>query len=144
MLKVLIGLYDHGGQLLVNDIPSHLYKRGQLHHRTTACFQEYSKYVTSLRNNISLGRLAQDDESDAHILTALSRAEGESIVNKIGLDANLDPWSVGSDVENSSATELGTRMAENGFQALSLGQWQKISLARGFLTSDHADLVVFE
>ena len=129
---------------MVNDIPSHLYKQGQLHRHTTACFQEYSKYVTSLRNNVSLGRVLHNEEGDAQILNALARAEGQSIVDKVGLDANLDAWSVGSDVANSARTEVDDRMADNGFQALSLGQWQKISLARGFLTSQHADLVVFE
>lgn len=128
-------------------MPSQHFYDGQLHRRTTACFQEYSKHYLTLRDNIALGRTSADAAGDSLILDALSRAEGTSILDKVDLGSILDPYGVGSEalneeLQNDEATR--NEMMGTDLKSLSLGQWQKISLARGFLASHEADLVVFE
>jgi ABC-type multidrug transport system fused ATPase/permease subunit len=144
----LIGLYDHGGRLLVNDVPTQYFYDGQLHRRTTACFQEYSKHFLSLRDNVALGRTTSDKAGDSRIVEALSRAEGKSILDKLDLDTVLNPHGVGSEALSEELQqeqdEMNKRMMGSNVKSLSLGQWQKVSLARGFVASEQADLVVFE
>jgi ABC-type multidrug transport system fused ATPase/permease subunit len=147
LLKVLIGLYGHEGRLLINDIPSRFYMEGQLHQRTTACFQDYSKHLLSLRDNVNLGRISPGEDVDARVAKALTQAEGKSILETVSLDSTLNPFALASEVTSTEAQEQkqqDERFFGRDFKSLSLGQWQKVSLARGFLTSVQADLVVFE
>lgn len=101
----------------------------------------------SLRDNVALGRTTLDKAGDSRIVEALSRAEGKSILDKLDLDTVLNPYGVGSEALSEELQqeqdEMNKRMGSN-VKSLSLGQWQKVSLARGFVASEQADLVVFE
>lgn len=89
LVKVLMGLYDHTGELLVNGHPIKAYNPQQLHARATAAFQDFNKYNLTLRENIGIGYISQMSSEDA-IDGAITRGGAEAIKERFGLDALLD------------------------------------------------------
>lgn len=93
------------------------------------------------------GRITADVAGDSLILNALSRAEGKSILGKLGLASILYSYVIGSQVVNEEVQDAEAKhneMLGTDMKSLSSGRWQKISIVRGFLASDEADLVAFE
>ena len=77
-------------------------------------FQDYAKYLMTVRDNVTIGRV---DEREDH-------ERFEAAARRAGVLAALDGLPDGPD------TQLGTEWA--GGVELSVGQWQRIAIARGY------------
>lgn len=116
IVKLLARLYEPtAGQILIDDLPIEKYDLEDLRKHVGIIFQDFVEYEMSVRENIGFGNLPMMDD-EARIQDA---AEQSGIAPVI---AALD---------QQYATTLG-RMFEQGHQ-LSIGQWQKIALARAFM-----------
>ncbi len=89
LVKVLMGLYDHTGELVINGHPASAYSPAQLHARTTVCFQDHAKYSLTLRENVGIGSIPLID-SDIDIRRAIDKGGAEGILKRIGLEGRLD------------------------------------------------------
>lgn len=87
-------------------------------------FQDFTRYEHTAREAIGFGDLAQIDEQDAIALAA----------RQAGADTFLESLAKGYDTRLSTAFDGGTD--------LSVGQWQRIAIARAFLRD--APLVVMD
>lgn len=163
LVKALMGMHRHSGELLVNGIPLEDYIPSTLHARTSAIFQDFNKYQFSVRGNVAIGDIARLDDDEA-INRAIVRGGAEPVLEKAGsLDKRLYPW--GAPAEHNNDVNAGDvdeddeakekedektdekKEAENEDDdglSLSGGQWQRIALARAFMRADSADLVVFD
>lgn len=113
MLKLLLRLYDpQGGAVRINGIDIRDFELKELRHNISAIFQDYVQLQLTVRENVEFGDLKHRDDAK-RLAEALRNADAETIVS--GLPNGVD-------------TQLG-RMFDGG-QELSMGQWQRIALAR--------------
>lgn len=115
LVKLLCRLYDpEEGQLLINGIDYRSLSQTALREQISTVFQDFVKYHLTVKENIWLGDTGQDIDSDA-IHQAAAKANATHLVAK--LPGNYD-------------TILGRRFSTG--EELSLGEWQKIGVARAF------------
>ncbi|MEM7554526.1 MAG: ABC transporter ATP-binding protein [Cyanobacteria bacterium P01_A01_bin.84] len=125
LIKLLCRLYDpSSGRITIDGIDLHQFPVADLRREISVIFQDYAKYHFTARENIWLGnidislqydnpqRFAQSDR----VIEAACLSGADDVINKLpqGYD-----------------TILG-KMFEKG-EELSVGQWQKVALARAFL-----------
>jgi len=116
LVKLLCRLYDpQAGSLQMDGIGVKEFSVSDLRSRVGIIFQDYIRYHLSVRDNIRFGNISVPD-SDEKIKEAARRSGADAVIQKLprGYD-----------------TVLG-KMFEEG-EELSLGEWQKIALARAFL-----------
>ena len=89
LVKALMGLYDHSGSLLINGLESGSYLPESLHKRTSCLFQDFSKYSLTLRENVGIGDVRRLDEVEM-IERAIERGGAEKVLEKVGMDGNLN------------------------------------------------------
>ncbi|KAG8904991.1 hypothetical protein FRB99_000905 [Tulasnella sp. 403] len=197
LVKVLMGLYDYEGTLLINDRPASSYTRPSLHAHTTVCFQDYAKYDLTVKENVGTGNYLRID--DAKLMgDALKKGGADEIVSSFpkGVEEKLNSSRIPTGREETARSQAqgsvpppqpggagprpstetpgppppGTNtgslpepvkvpssfmsmrnmrrffneMDTHNSKGLSGGQWQRIALARAFMRSEQADLVVFE
>ncbi|WP_017663473.1 ABC transporter ATP-binding protein [Baaleninema simplex] len=116
LIKLLCRLYDpDGGRVTLDGIDLRDFTVKDLRQQISVIFQDYAKYHLTARENIWLGNVdcPADDE---RIVAAARRAGADEVIQSLprGYD-NI----------------LGKRF-ETG-EELSIGQWQKVSIARAFL-----------
>ena len=113
LAKLLLGLYvASAGQLTRRGVDTREATRSSIQAGTSAVFQNYQRYQMSLRDNVILAEtLAAGDEE--RLLRALR--EG-------GVPEQL--WQGPDGLDVMLSREFGTR-------DLSLGQWQRLAIARG-------------
>ena len=117
LLKLLARLYDiDRGLIAIDDIPLSAFDLSDLRRNIGVLFQDFARYALSAKDNIGFGDLANRDDS-AQMLRAAGDA-GASVV--------IESLAQGYD------TVLG-KMFTGGVD-LSGGQWQKIGLARAFMS----------
>ncbi|MEM8504333.1 MAG: ABC transporter ATP-binding protein [Cyanobacteria bacterium P01_D01_bin.1] len=117
LLKLLTRLYDiDRGLIAIDDIPLSAFKLGDLRRNIGVLFQDFARYALSAQDNIGFGDLPNKEDS-AKILQAANDAGADPVID--GLDKGYD-------------TVLG-KMFTGGVD-LSGGQWQKIGLARAFMS----------
>lgn len=115
LAKVLSGLYaPDGGRVLWGDQVVDDERRADLRDSVAVIFQDFVKYRLSARDNIALGR--HEHYAD---LERVERAAARS-----GADDAIEPLPAGYE------TQLGPEF--HGGTELSVGQWQRIALARAF------------
>lgn len=116
LVKLLLGLYrPTGGKILIDGVDLQTLSPAAWRARTAAVMQEFGRYAFSARDNIGVGRI--DHLGDlAAIEAAAARSGAASVIER--LPAGYE-------------TLLGKEF-ENGAE-LSLGQWQKLALARAYL-----------
>ncbi len=116
LVKLLARLYDPtGGRILLDGMDLREYSVEDLRNEIGVIFQDYMKYDMEAFENIGFGRIEKlDDEARIHISAAKSLAD-----------------SVISALPAGYRQMLGRRF-EGGVD-LSMGQWQKISLARAYM-----------
>ena len=125
MLKLLMRLYDpQQGAVLINGIDIRRFDVAELRRHVSTIFQDYVQFQFTARENILFGDIAHAEDA-RRMATALQQSEAENVVGQLrqGLD-----------------TPLG-RMFDGG-EELSMGQWQRIALARQ-LYSD-APILLFD
>lgn len=117
IIKLLTRLYEPtAGTILVDDIPIQEYDLETLRKRIGTIFQDFVQYEMNVVDNIGFGCL--EERSNRERIETAARASGAAPVVE-HLPQNYE-------------TILG-RMFEKGEQ-LSIGQWQKIALARAFIS----------
>ena len=95
-----------------------------LHDRVAVLFQDFARFMLTVRENIGLGRVERIEDIEA-IVGAAERS---------GADPFIREWDAGYD------TVLGPVFA--GGKDISIGQWQRIALARAFFRD--APLVILD
>lgn len=113
MLKLLLRLYDpQQGAVRINGIDIRRYELSALRRNVSAIFQDYMQLQLTVRENVEFGDLQHRGDA-LRMIEALRNADAEVIVE--GLPDGVD-------------TQLGRQF--DGGQELSMGQWQRIALAR--------------
>ncbi|HPO38700.1 MAG TPA: ABC transporter ATP-binding protein, partial [Kiritimatiellia bacterium] len=116
LVKLLCRLYDpDGGRILVDGTDLRAFDPQDWRRRIGALFQDFNHYQLTLRDNIRIG----------HPETPETSPEVERAACDAGLGPLIKSWPQGLD------TRLG-RWLHDGIEP-SIGQWQKIALARAFL-----------
>jgi len=125
IVKLLSRLYaPSSGQILIDDIPLEEFDLEDLRRNIGVIFQDFIRYEMPVRENIGFGRIDQMQDNQ-RLQDAAVESGAASFI--LGLPEGLD-------------TMLG-RHFEKGRQ-LSIGQWQKVALARAFMR--RAPIVVLD
>ncbi|MEM9087483.1 MAG: ABC transporter ATP-binding protein [Cyanobacteria bacterium P01_F01_bin.53] len=117
LLKLLTRLYDiDRGLIAMDDIPLSAFALNDLRRNIGVLFQDFARYALTAKDNIGFGDLS-NREDEEQVLQAAIDAGASSVIT--GLEEGYD-------------TVLG-KMFTGGVD-LSGGQWQKIGLARAFMS----------
>lgn len=117
LLKLLTRLYDvDSGKITIDGIPLTEIKLSELHTNIGVLNQDFARYQLTVQDNIGFGNLAQRENSQ-RIEQAAIDSGADRVVNNLG---------------KGYQTRLG-KMFKGGVD-LSGGQWQKIGMARAFIT----------
>jgi len=126
LIKLLAGLYTPtGGRVLIDGTPVRDWDQAVLRRRIGVIFQDFVRYQLTVGENIGAGDdRAFDDRS--RWATAAEQGLAAPVIEELpsGYDTRLGKW------------------FKDG-RELSLGQWQKIALARAFMRKD-ADILVLD
>ncbi|CAM4492395.1 ATP-binding cassette domain-containing protein [Paenibacillus xylanexedens] len=124
-LKLLLKLYDSPEKTIAFDnIPLEQIRTSSLHQAMVVVFQDFVKYMMTIRENVIISNSNRSEITDAQIIKAL----GKSRFPK------LDRFS------NHMDTDLGYLTEQSVF--LSGGEWQKLALSRVYIRD--AELLVFD
>jgi ATP-binding cassette, subfamily B, bacterial len=116
LVKLLCRLYDPtSGTASIDGINLKDFSTSDLRRQISVIFQDYAKYNLTALENIWLGNI-ELPQSVESILSAAQRSGADRVVNSL---------------PEGYETVLGT-LFDDG-EELSIGQWQKIALARAFL-----------
>jgi len=125
LIKLLCRLYDPtAGRITIDGIDIREFATDTLRREISVVFQDYVHYHMSARENIWLGRTEQPPD-EFKIIAAARQA---------GIDKSLQQLKDGYD------TLLSRSLADG--EELSIGQWQKLSLARSLYRD--AQLIVLD
>lgn len=116
LIKLLCRLYDPTeGSITIDGVDLRLFDIADLRQQISVIFQDYAKYHFSAQENIRLGNI-NIEQNDANIFAAAIQSGAHDVITKLpqGYD-----------------TILG-KLFDTG-EELSIGQWQKVALARAFL-----------
>jgi len=125
LIKLLCHLYDPTeGRITVDGIDIRQFASAKLRREISVIFQDYAHYQLTARENIWFG----DVHLPAHhedILAAAQQAGADRVINGLanGYDTLLGKWFEGG-------------------EELSIGEWQKVALARAFLRD--AQIIVLD
>jgi len=127
LVKLLARMYEpSSGTIAVDDVPLDRMTAGSWRGRVSGAFQDFYRFELPARHSIGVGDLARIDDARA-VLTAVDRAGAADVIAR--LPSGLD-------------TQLG--VAWPGGVEVSVGQWQKLALARGFMRDDPLLLILDE
>jgi len=116
LVKLLCRLYDPTqGRITLDGIDIRQFKTTDLRRQISVVFQDYAQYQLTARQNIWLGNIEHPDDHEK-IITAAQCSGADEVIRSLpqGYETLLGKW------------------FEEG-EELSIGQWQKIALARAFL-----------
>jgi ATP-binding cassette subfamily B protein len=116
LIKLLCRLYDPtAGEISIDGLDLREFDLSALRRESSVIFQDYARYQMTARDNIWLGDVELPRES-SHIEATASLAGAHDVISRLprGYD-----------------TRLGKAFLEG--EELSIGEWQKIALARAFL-----------
>ena len=117
LLKLLTRLYDiDHGQIVIDGIPLQKFSLSDLRSQIGILFQDFARYALNVQDNIGFGNLPQ--RQDMKLVAQAAEGAGATAVIE--------------QLEAGYQTILG-KMFSGGVD-LSGGQWQKIGLARAFMT----------
>ncbi|MDV3353100.1 ABC transporter ATP-binding protein [Leptothoe sp. LEGE 181152] len=126
LLKLLTRLYDiEQGQIIIDNIPLQKFSLSELRSQIGIMFQDFARYALNVQDNIGFGNLPQRQNIDL-VAQAAQGAGATEVIERL---------------EEGYHTILG-KMFSGGVD-LSGGQWQKIGLARAFM-SDAQILILDE
>jgi ATP-binding cassette, subfamily B, bacterial len=116
LIKLLCRLYDPtAGTITLDGVNLRDYSTTELHRQISVLFQDYIQYQLTVKENIWLGNI-EIPPTPERIWEAARAA---------GADSTIDRLPQGIDTQLGNSFEHG--------EELSIGQWQKIALARAFL-----------
>lgn len=125
LIKLLCRLYDPtNGRITIDGMDLRELNVVDWRRQISVVFQDYVCYSLNVRENIGLGNIAHMD-NEAEIIEAAQKSGAEKAISRLpkGYD-----------------TMLGTQFEEG--EELSIGEWQKIAIARAFLR--HAQLLILD
>ena len=126
LVKLLTRLYDPTeGTILLDGHDIREYNVDELYNMFGIIFQDFGKYAVSVRENIAFGEV-QKEIDDEQIKYAAHASDADAFIDKL---------SDGYD------TPLMRIFEENGTE-LSIGQWQKLSIARAFYAD--SDILILD
>jgi ATP-binding cassette subfamily B protein len=118
LIKLLCRMYDPtGGRITIDGTDLREFNKEDLRRAISVVFQDFVQYQLPARDNIWLGNVSLPADTAA-IVRSAHAAGADAFIRKLG--AGYD-------------TTLGNLF--EGGEELSVGQWQKIALARAFLRS---------
>jgi ATP-binding cassette subfamily B protein len=127
LVKLLSKMYEPAsGAIFVDDTPLARVPSGEWRARLAGAFQDFFRFEFQARHTVGLGDVPRLDHEPA-VVGAVYRAGAGDVITRLasGLDTQLGPtWPGGVD--------------------LSFGQWQKLSLARGFMRDQPLLLILDE
>lgn len=126
LIKLLTRLYDPTeGEILLDGVDIREYDTESLYKIYGIVFQDFGKYAVNVRENIRFGNVYRED-TDENIQKAAVEGDADGFIKKLpdGYD-----------------TPLMRFFEENGIE-LSIGQWQKLSIARAFYSD--ADVLILD
>jgi len=125
LVKLLTRLYDPTeGRILIDGIDLRDFDPAELRSRIAPVFQDYMHYQVTARENIGFGCI-EELGNEERIRWSAERAGAAEVIRSLPL---------------GFATPLG-RWFQDGHE-LSIGQWQKMALARAFMRD--ADLLILD
>jgi len=117
LIKLLTRLYDPSeGRILLDGQDARKFELEEYRRTYSVIFQDFSRYAETVRQNIRFGDIRLSPQ-DPEIKDAARRAGAEEFILELPLGYDT----------------LLSRMFEGG-QEISVGQWQKIALARAFMS----------
>lgn len=125
LVKLLCRLYDPtDGQITLDGIDLRMWDPAALRRNISVVFQDYARYDLTVRENIWLGNILLSPD-DQRITRAAHAAGAATVIGKLprGYETCIGKW------------------FDDG-QELSIGEWQKIALARAFVRD--AQIVVLD
>lgn len=117
LIKLLLRLYDPtGGQIFMDGVPVQDYRKQDYQKMLGAIFQDFVKYYLTAKINIAVGNIDEEQNLDK-----IKNAAVQSLANDVieGLPKGYEQG-------------LGRRFRKGA--ELSGGQWQKIALARAYMS----------
>jgi ABC-type multidrug transport system fused ATPase/permease subunit len=126
LIKLLMRLYDPtGGVILLDGHDIKEYDVQQLYGIFGIVFQDYGKYAVTVKENIAFGEVMKD----------LDQAEVEAAAGHSNADAFIEA------LPEKYETPLMRYFEDEGTE-LSIGQWQKIAIARAFYSD--SDILILD
>ena len=126
LIKLLTRLYDPTeGRILLDGHDIREYDVEELYKIFGIIFQDFGKYAVSVTENIAFGEIEREIERD-RIIEAAHESNSDVFIEKL---------------PNGYDTPLMRIFEENGIE-LSIGQWQKLSIARAFYSD--SDLLILD
>ncbi len=126
LIKLLTRLYDPtSGQILLDGKDLKCYDVKSLYQTFGIIFQDFGKYALTVKENIQLGDIRKECDMDTVLYAARQSTAGEYI----------DKLPGGYD------TPLMRIFEQNGLE-LSIGQWQKLAIARAFYAD--SDIMILD
>jgi ATP-binding cassette subfamily B protein len=117
LIKLLLRLYEPTeGQILMDGVPVKEYRKQDYQKMLGAIFQDFVKYYLTARINIAVGNIDEEHNSDK-----IKNAAVQSLANDV-IESLPEGYEQG----------LGRRFRKGA--ELSGGQWQKIALARAYMS----------
>lgn len=126
LIKLITRLYDPTeGQVLLDGHDIREYDPDDLYKTFGIIFQDFGKYAVTVSENISFGQL-EKDATDESIRDAAEKSNAADFISKL---------------PDQYQTPLMRYFETNGIE-LSIGQWQKLSIARAFYSD--SDIVILD
>lgn len=146
LARILLRIVDfQKGSLLVNGVDVRRYHPEDYHHHLSAVFQGFSKFNSTVKENVGLGNIEKIKYKPA-IQRALHLAEADTLVESLpdGVKTMLEaPGFESVSYPGCMGFEFGNAPQKHG---LSGGEWQRIALARAFMRASEpeVELLVFD
>lgn len=126
LIKLLTRLYDPTeGRILLDGHDIKEYSVDDLYSMFGIIFQDFGKYAVSVKENIKFGQIDRED-NDEDIVTAAQQSSADVFIENL---------------PDKYETPLMRFFEENGIE-LSIGQWQKLSIARAFYSD--SDVIILD
>ena len=125
LIKLLCRLYDPtSGSIAIDGIDLREFETKALRHEIAIIFQDYAHYHLTARENIWLGNTSLPPDHE-RVITAARRSGADGVIGALphGYETILGKW------------------FEDG-EELSIGEWQKVALARAFMRD--AQIIVLD
>lgn len=126
LLKLLTRLYDPTeGHILLDGKDIREYDTRELYKLFGIIFQDFGKYAVTVSENISFGDVSRPNDNE-RVRSAAAQADAEDYISRLpgGYDTPLMKYFEPDGIE------------------LSIGQWQKLSIARAFYSD--SDIVILD
>ena len=125
-IKLLTRLYDPTeGRILLDGRDIKEYDTAELYKTFGIIFQDFGKYAATITENIEFGNIDKDHDSEK-VREAAYQANAQAFIDKLS---------------DGYETPLMRYFESNGTE-LSIGQWQKLAIARAFYSD--ADILILD